>query len=321
MNIYKAIWKKIKENNKIIITSHIRADGDCVGCAIGLREIIKATYPQKDVRALYENLDYLDYLGKSDKAEDSEFPASLIISVDNSNIGRANDIRAKNGKEIIKIDHHPNTEPFGNEINFVDENKCACAEMIFDLYLMNRRAVISILGLEALFTGIVTDSGRFKYPGVTGATLEKVGMMYDMGLDGNKILNLLDEVTMEELRFKGFVLSNMETTEHGVLYIKIKPTDREKYNVAFDDASNMVNSMAGVKGSPIWVLFNEDKPDAIRCRVRSIGIPINDVCFKFGGGGHENAGGIVVKDYAGVDAILHDLDEKIIDINTKNQNI
>ena len=312
MNIYKQIWKKIKQYDSIIITTHIRADGDCVGSGIGLREIIKASFPNKKVKCIHENLDYLDYLGKGDEATDEEFKESLIISVDCGNVSRAVDSRLTSGLELIKIDHHPNVEPFGDEINFVQEEKCACAEMIFDLYLMNKGASITKLGIEALYTGIITDSGRFKYPGVDGNTMKKVGLMYDLGLDGNRILNLLDRTTLEELRFKGYVLSHLEKTEHGVIYIKITPEAREEYNVSYDDASNMVNSMSGVEGSPIWILINEYKPDEIRCRVRSINVPINDVAQEFGGGGHANASGIVVHDYETVDKILEALDKKLI---------
>ena len=312
MNIYKQIWKKIKQYDSIIITTHLRADGDCVGSGIGLREIIKASFPNKKVKCIHENLDYLDYLGKGDEATDEEFKESLIISVDCGNVSRAVDPRLTTGLELIKIDHHPNIEPFGTEINFVQEEKCACAEMIFDLYLMNKGASITKLGIEALYTGIITDSGRFKYPGVDGNTMKKVGIMYDLGLDGNRILNLLDRTTLEELRFKGYVLSHLEKTKHGVIYIKITPETREEYNVSYDDASNMVNSMSGVEGSPIWILINEYKPDEIRCRVRSINIAINDVAQEFGGGGHANASGIVVHDYETVDKILEALDKKLI---------
>lgn len=312
MNIYKQIWKKIKQYDNIIITTHIRADGDCVGSGIGLREIIKASFPNKKVKCIHENLDYLDYLGKGDEATDEEYKESLIISVDCGNVSRAVDPRLTSGLELIKIDHHPNVEPFGDKINFVQEEKCACAEMIFDLYLMNKGASITKLGIEALYTGIITDSGRFKYPGVDGNTMKKVGIMYDLGLDGNRILNLLDRTTLEELRFKGYVLSHLEKTEHGVIYIKITPEAREEYNVSYDDASNMVNSMSGVEGSPIWILINEYKPDEIRCRVRSINVPINDVAQEFGGGGHANASGIVVHDYETVDKILEALDKKLI---------
>ena len=312
MNIYKQIWKKIKQYDSIIITTHLRADGDCVGSGIGLREIIKASFPNKKVKCIHENLDYLDYLGKGDEATDEEFKESLIISVDLGNVSRAVDPRLTTGLELIKIDHHPNIEPFGTEINFVQEEKCACAEMIFDLYLMNKGASITKLGIEALYTGIITDSGRFKYPGVDGNTMKKVGIMYDLGLDGNRILNLLDRTTLEELRFKGYVLSHLEKTKHGVIYIKITPEIREEYNVSYDDASNMVNSMSGVEGSPIWILINECKPDEIRCRVRSINVAINDVAQEFGGGGHANASGIVVHDYETVDKILEALDKKLI---------
>lgn len=311
MNIYKEIFKKIKSYDNIIITTHIRADGDCVGSAIGLREIIKANFPNKSVKALYENLSYISYLGKSDKAEDEEFKDALVISVDNASISRANDPRIVNGKEIIKIDHHPNREPFGTCINFVEEEKCAAAEMIFDLFLKSPHKAITKLGLEALFTGIVTDSGRFKYQGVTGETMYKVSLMYQMGLDATSILNKLDETEENVLRFKGFVLSHMEKSAGGILFIKIKEEDRKQFGIEYDDASNMVNAIAGVKGYPIWVLFNQYKEGEVRARVRSIGIKINDVAQNFGGGGHENASGIVLKSFEEADEVIKALEEKL----------
>ena len=134
MNIYRQIYKEIKKNNKIIIVTHLRADGDCIGSAIGLREIIKNTFKDKDVKASYEYVGYLSYLGKCDEIEDKEFDEALIISVDNANITRANDKRILGHTNVIKIDHHPNHEPFGY-INFVEEEKSSCAEMIFDFFM------------------------------------------------------------------------------------------------------------------------------------------------------------------------------------------
>jgi len=309
INEYKKIYKEIKKNNKILITTHLRADGDCVGSAIGLKEIIKAVYPNKTVKATYDNLSYLSYLPKADSITDDDYKTSLIISVDNASKSRANDQRLTevSDSRIIKIDHHPNREPFGY-INLVQEEKCACAEIIFDLFLNFPHRKISSIGIEALYTGIITDSGRFKYAGVTGDTLRKVGFMYELGLDAQKILNKLDEVSFEELKFKGYVLDNMQTTEHGVLYIKINSEIRDKYNVSYDVSSNMVNALANVSGHPIWILINEYKENEIRLRVRSLDIAINQVAEKFGGGGHKNASGIVVKDYETVEKILTELD-------------
>ncbi|MCR5741193.1 MAG: bifunctional oligoribonuclease/PAP phosphatase NrnA [Gammaproteobacteria bacterium] len=311
MTIYQQIWNKIKKHDSIIITTHIRADGDCVGSGIGLRELIKATYPEKNVKCVHENLSYLKFLGKGDEVSDEEFKNSLVISVDCANVSRSSDERVTTGLELIKIDHHPNKEPFGTEINFVQDEMCACAEMIFDLYLVNKKAKISKLGVNALFTGIVTDSGRFRYSGVTGDTMKKIGIMYDLGADVQNIYIELDKVSLEELRFKGYVLESLERTENGVLYIIIDEEARNKYNVSYDEASNMVNALSGVDGSPIWVLFNNVDGTEVRCRLRSQGIAINDVAEKYGGGGHANASGIVTKDPANVPLILKDLDLKL----------
>lgn len=317
MSIHAEIWKRIKKYDHIIITSHLRADGDCVGSAIGLREIIKATFPKKDVKAIHENIDYLSFLGKSDEATDEEFKNALVISVDDANVSRAVDQRLTTGLELIKIDHHPNVEPFGTTINFVEEEKVACAEMIIDMFLVNK-AKITPLGVEALFTGLVTDSGNFKYPGVTYETMYKVSMLYKLGLDAQKVYLELGRTTLEELNFKGWVLQNIKRTPNGVLYIKITPEDRERFNVSYDQASNMVNSMSGVDGSLIWILINEYNSDEIRCRVRSVKVPINEISASFGGGGHANASGIVVKSYEIVDQILDALDKVLKDYKELN---
>lgn len=311
MNIVNKIFKEIKKFKKIIITTHVRADGDCVGSAIGLREIIKETYKDKIVKADHEYLSYLDYLGKPDKVEDDDFKDALVISVDNASLSRANDPRMKECKNIIKIDHHPNREPFGY-LSWVEEHRCATAEMIFEMVLRKRGLKISKLGIEALFTGIITDSGRFKYPEVNSNTFVLVGMMYHMGLDGNKIINYLDETTLKELDFKGYVLSNLKMTDHGVLYVNITKEAREKYDIKYDDASNMVGALSNVKGYPIWLLTNEFSDNEIRCRVRSLEIPINKVCEKFGGGGHANASGVIVDTYQKVEELIKELDNLLV---------
>ncbi len=310
MSIYTEIWDKIKSYDSILVTSHLRADGDCVGCAIGLREMIKATFPLKKVKAIHENVKYLDFLGLADEATDLEFEESLVISVDCADRGRVCDKRVLTGKEIIKIDHHPNTDPFGTTINFVEEKRSSCAEMIVDVMLEND-AKITPLGIEALFTGMVTDSGNFKYPGVNWETMYKVSLLYRMGLDAQKIYEELGKTTLEEMNFKGYVLQNVKKTPNGVLYIKISPEIRERFNVSYDEASNLVNSLSGVVGSYIWVLFNQYAPNEIRSRVRSIKVPINDIAALYGGGGHENAAGIIVSDFDTVDEILNALDLRL----------
>ena len=314
MTIYDQIWKTIKKYNNIIITTHLRADGDCVGSGIGLRELIKSTYPEKNVKCIHENLGYLKFLGNGDTATDEEFENALVISVDCSTLKRTNEPRLTTGLELIKIDHHPNVEPFGTNINFVQDEKCACAEMIFDLYLVNKKAKLSKLGAEALFTGIVTDSGRFKFSGVTGDTMKKIGMMYEFGIDAIKVYTELEKISLEELRFKGYILQSMETTENGVLYIKINEELRNKFNVEYDEASNMVNSMSGVDGSPVWVLINQYSENEIRCRVRSLGVVINDVAAKYGGGGHKAVGTCQFDDET-MDSKIEELLNEINELN------
>ena len=135
-SIKKQILDKIKENNRIIITRHIRPDGDCYGGTTGLREIIKDSFPNKEV-SLFTNdtAQYLEFLGLSDEDKGIDYyKDALVIVLDTATKDRISNLYFENAKEIIKIDHHIETDPYGS-INWVEDYRSSLCEMIVDFYL------------------------------------------------------------------------------------------------------------------------------------------------------------------------------------------
>ena len=304
------IHEKIKEYDTIIITPHARPDGDCIGTSIGLRDMLKTTYPEKSVYAVGEETPYVKFLGNLDHIEDHVFKEALVIAVDTGNEERIADQRYKDGAFLIKIDHHINVSPYG-DIEYVDTSRPAAALIILDMFtLFEYEYKLTLEGARALFTGTLTDTGRFKYPGVGGDTFRHIAKLYDMGLDAQSVYRELDTKTEELVRFKGYVLLNYEKTENGVAYIKMTDELIEEYHISIEDASSMVNELGVFEDCPIWVLLAEYEEKIVRARIRSKGPAINEIAGQFDGGGHAMASGANLGTWERAEALLKVLDER-----------
>ncbi len=302
------IHEKIQAYQTIIITPHARPDGDCIGTALGLRNILRTTYPNKAVYAVGEETDYVKFLGKLDQIDDAVFKGALVIAVDTGNEERIADQRYKTGDFLIKIDHHINVSPYG-DIDYVDIHRPAAALIILDLFFLFEDTYrMTIEGAKALFTGTLTDTGRFKYPGVDGDTFRHIARLYDLGLDAQEIYRELDTKTEELVRFKGDVLLNYQKTDNGVAYIKITEELIQEYGVSIEEASSMVNELGVFEDSPIWVLLAEYEEKIVRARIRSKGPAINEIAAMFDGGGHALASGANLGTWERAEALLEVLD-------------
>lgn len=306
------ILKKIKEYDTIIIHGHIRPDGDCYGSQYGLKNIIKESFPHKKVYVVGQESNYVSFLGTPDIISNDVYEGALSIVVDTATDDRISDQRYKLGKEIIKIDHHvPNEKSFYADYYWVDDELPSASQMIGSFYKTYKKELkLSKEGADAMYVGILTDTGRFRYRGVSRQTHEIAGMLLDYGVDVEEIDNKLSIETMETIRLKGEVLSNFKTTEAGFIYFVMTRDIINKYNITDETAASMVNVLSGIEGYPVWALFIE-YPAEIRVRLRSREHEIETLARKYGGGGHQKAAGARVdsfeqiKDFASdVDALL-----------------
>ncbi len=302
----KEIINKIKEYETIIIHTHIRPDGDCNGSAFGLKHIIEENFTNKKVYIVGQTSQYLTYLGDVDIIEDTQYKGALVIVVDTAVSSRIADQRYTLGEFIIKIDHHIPVDDYG-DLRFVDSNCPACSQLISD-FALNNDLKLNQSALNALFTGILTDTGRFRYRGVSSRTFDIASEFMKRGLDHEYIFNKLSVISEESMKFKGYVLQNFEKTANGVAYVNVTNEIISKYSITLEEASSFINELSVFEDCPIWVLFIEYDTDQIRGRLRSKGPTINQISSKYNGGGHSLACGVMVNSWDDAQNCLNDLD-------------
>lgn len=306
------ILNKIKEYNKIIIFGHERPDGDCIGSQYGLYYIIKETYPNKEVFITGETSDYVSFIGKPILIDDKLFANSLGICVDCANGERLSDQRYKNCDYTIKIDHHPNVDSFC-DYEYVDTKSPACAQILTEFYLKFKDELkINTKAAEALYVGILTDTGRFKFDSTTSKTLKMAAELLDLGVNIGKIDNELSVETIESLKLRGYCLNTFKVTEHGFAYLIMTRDVIEKFGVSNESAANQVTSISTIEGCPMWAMFIE-YPDQIRIRLRSRGPVVNILAEEYSGGGHPKASGAKLPSWDKLEEFLAKADKLVFE--------
>lgn len=320
MEIKTQILEKIKDYNKIVITRHIRPDGDCIGSAMGLKSIIKNSFPDKEVYAVGDDkAEYTKFIDMEDVNEESLYENSLVIVVDTATSDRISNKREwlKKASEIIKIDHHLPVEDYGS-INYVRCDLPACSAIIADFLFSFDELKIDDFGAEALYTGIVTDTGRFRYRGISPLLFEVTSKLMTYEIDTENIYMNLYTKEKEVLKLQGYVLNNFKTTPNNVSSIYFSRRTQKKYNVTAEEAASLVGTLGEIKDSLIWVCFIELPDGKIRVRIRSRFVAINEVASRYRGGGHQQACGATLLSKKEVKLILNELDN--LSLNYKKEH-
>lgn len=306
----RQIIDKIEAYDSIIVHRHVRPDPDAYGSQMGLAEIIKHNYPNKRVYNVGEHDNSLTFLGIPDDVKDSTFEQSLIIVTDTANTDRIDDQRYLKGQYLIKIDHHPNDDQYG-DVLWVDTNASSCSEMIYELFEEGREYKGWTLSDEAarlLFAGIVGDTGRFLFPSATLKTFETAGQLIQYNFDRDQVYNGMYEMERKILHLQGYVYQNFSIDENGAAYIKLTKEVLEQFDVTASEASLLVGSLGNVKGILAWVVFIEEE-NSIRVRLRSKGPVINSLAKQFNGGGHPLAAGATAYSWEEAEKVVEALNE------------
>ena len=237
------ILDAIEQYETIIIHRHVRPDPDALGSQGGLAELIRTSFPEKKVFTVGEEEPSLMFLNKMNEVKDDVYQDALVIVCDTANQPRISDDRYRNGKLLIKIDHHPNEDPYG-DLLWVDTESSSVSEMIVDLYLTatERGYKLSDKGAFLLYAGIVGDTGRFMFPNTTQRTFLYAGELLKFGVDTGSLYNELYKTEQYIARLNGYVLQNFESSENGAGWMKITKETIEEYGVTASEASQLVNS-------------------------------------------------------------------------------
>ena len=317
----KRILAKIKQYNKIVIARHVRPDGDAIGSSHGLAELLRASFPEKKIIVANQaSSEYMAFLKTEETDPKSvDYTDALAIVVDLAGLERCSNKEVEKAKEIIKIDHHIEITPFG-DISWVEDDRSSVCEMIAafactfpnELKLTKRAALL-------LYTGMVTDSGRFQYVETSSETLRMAAFLMDMGIDTQSLFANLYMEDFDYYKFKSHVYEQMNITESGVAFIYVDNVMQKEFHLSREAASNSVDFLSKIKGSLIWLAFIDNPDGSIRVRVRSRFLAVNKLAERYHGGGHANASGATAYSLQEMAQLINDADALLLEYKRNNE--
>ena len=306
--MFEKILEAIKAYDTIIIHRHSSPDGDALGSQIGLKNIIKDNFPEKSVYAVGDGAKRYSFMDGSDmdEIEDSVYDGALAVILDCGAAHLISDERWKLAAKTVRIDHHIFCEKIADE-EVVDTSYESCCGEITE-FAVESGLALSPASAKALYTGMVTDSGRFRYDSTNSNTFRLASELMKQKFDTNEIYSQLyaDDFFFVKLRAQ-FVLK-IQFTDYKVAYIYTPKAEFDSYGVdAFTISRGMVNTMGDLRGVEIWVNFTEVEEGKVLVEIRSNKHTVQPVAVKYGGGGHAKACGCAVSTKEEAMALLEDL--------------
>lgn len=322
LEIKQRILNKIKEYDRIIISRHFRPDGDAIGSTKGLARIIKLTYPEKEVLVI--NDDYSEYLaflgGEDEQIPDEMYADALVIVCDTATEKRVSNKKFSLGKEIIKIDHHIEPDTSYGDIVWLEEERSSLCEMIADFWLTFKDELkLDAEGATCIYTGMVTDSGRFRFSSVDGNTMRRAGALLDFGINTEWIYANLNLDDFSLFKFESYIYKKMKISPNGVAYIYVDNAMKRKFKLSDEQAYSVISYLDGIKGSLIWIAFIDSPDGTIRVRVRSRFMTVNTLAEKYRGGGHDKACGATLLSKKEIKQMVSDADMMLEEYKNNNK--
>lgn len=311
LEIKQRIMQAIRDHQTIILSRHIRPDGDAVGSTMGLARILRQTYPEKHI--FLDNEDFSDsvaFLGDREepRPSDEAYAGALVIVIDTGSLNRISNSRYDKGDMLIKIDHHIDDTPFG-DISWVKTGCSSACEMITEFWLMFRDELrMDREAATCLYAGIVTDSGQFRYHGTNGYTLRCAATLLEQGIDTDRLYANLYLEDFRILQYHADMTSRIQITENGVAYLHVSRALRNERGLSMEEASEISRLMEGIKGCLIWLVFIETDDGKIRVRLRSRFVSIQPIAVRYRGGGHACASGATLESIEEETALLAEAD-------------
>jgi phosphoesterase RecJ-like protein len=307
--MFKEILQEILHYDKIIIHRHSNPDGDALGSQIGLRLILEENFPEKKVYTVGDHAKRYSFMARSkmDEIGDDVYEGALAIILDTSAKALISDDRFTLAAKTIRIDHHIFCEKIA-DVELTDTSFESCAGLVA-AFAKECGLRLTPLAAKSLYTGMITDSGRFRYDSTSSQTFLIAAYLFEQEFDTNDIYRNLYADDFAHIRLKAEFVLKIKFTEHKVAYIyttleEAKATGADTFAIS----RGMVGTMAEIRGIDIWVNFTETE-DGVLCEIRSSKYNINPIAVKYGGGGHKKASGATVADREEAMRMLADLDK------------
>ena len=306
----RAVLDRIRQYDRLILFRHLRPDGDCVGASKGLKRILELSYPDKQVILPGGDCpDDLRFLGEDDpEPSEAEYADALGIVVDTGSADRISNPNWARCRELVKIDHHPDRDPYA-ATSWVEEERSSACEMIAALQTaFSEELKLDRQAATCVYLGMVTDSGRFRYAGVNGETMRLAGAMLDAGVDTERLYDRLYLRAFESYRFQSHAYEQMKISAHGVVSLFVGRDTQERFDLSFEEASAAIGYLDSIRGCLCALAFIDAPDGSVRVRLRSRFVEINGLAERYHGGGHAFASGATVYSKEEAEALLAEAD-------------
>ena len=278
------------------IAGHIRPDGDCVGSCLATYNYITTYYPQIEVSLYLQPIpNIFKFMKNADKiisdcTADKEF--DLFIAQDCGDLGRLGDAAKyfEHAKKTACIDHHISNQSFADE-NYIFPQASSASELVFEL-IPRERLTKEIA--ECIYTGIIHDTGVFKYSNTSRKTMEIAGKMMEKGIDFGTIIDgSFYKKTYVQNQIMGRALLESITFLDGkAIFSALRQSDLDFYGVTGKDLDGIIDQLRLTEGVEVAIFLYETGPQQYKVSLRSQKIvDVSQVAFYFGGGGHVRAAG------------------------------
>ena len=307
--MFEKIRHELHAFDTIIIHRHNKPDGDALGSQIGLKHILLENFPDKQIFAVGDDARFFGFMDDAvmDQIPDSAYENALAVILDCGAPALISDSRYQLARRTVRIDHHLFTQTIADG-EVIDSSFESCCGMIAQL-AKESGFRLNTVAAKSLYTGMVTDSGRFRYDSTTARTYALASFLMETPFDITEIYQQLYADSFDSKKLKAQFILKIQFTEKNVAYIyttaeELKRIDADLFTVS----RGMVNTMADIRGVNIWCNFTETG-NGVLCELRSNRHNINPIAVKYGGGGHAKASGATVADRQTAMAMLADLDK------------
>ncbi len=331
---YEETLQSILGAENILITTHRSPDGDAIGSTMGLLQFITKLGKKCTVVVPDEFPEFLHWIPGTDQiirfdtnkelVNKLVVDSDLIFSLDYNVLSRVGEefckVLSGLDKKMIMIDHH--REPAENYNYYIhDIEASSTSQLVYDFIAYSGNKDKIDLGIcEALYSGILTDTGSFRFPSTSARTHEIVGEMMEIGLEISKVYNLIyDNNSIDRLQLLGYVLGQKLSyhKDLNMAYITLSHQEMTDHNYQPGDTEGFVNYALSIKGVKFSCLMKENESGSVRMSFRSKGdFDVNKFARTyFSGGGHLNAAG--GRSSIGLEATEKRLLEKAIEVLSK----
>ena len=305
--MFEQVLEIVKKYNTIIIHRHTSPDGDALGSQIGLKHILQENFPEKEIYTVGDDAKRYSFMDGSemDEIPDDKYDGALAFVLDCGSAHLISDERYKKAAASVRFDHHIFAEKIA-DVEVVDTSYESCCGIVTE-FALESGLKLSPASAKALFTGMVTDSGRFRYDSTTSNTFRLASALMEQKFSTDDIYGQLYADDFSSVRLRAQFVLKIQFTDYKVAYIYTTKEELDSYAAdTFTISRGMVNTMADIKGVDIWVNFTETG-DKVLAEIRSKNHVVQPVAVKYGGGGHAKACGASLKDRAEAMAMLEDL--------------